>query len=268
MGLSSVGSSFWCPVRLAPEVYANDSHHENNASESTRSTRYFMNTRPFFLRVQNTSKSPCPARRSLTFANISIPHRIAWHPKLFVDRSPPFTVPGAYRTFKMSDSKSAPLQNVEKAPNKLPKEPADSTSLGTNDKRSQGESSSVPIVSSHNANIKASFDSVNPVDVYREHIADALAPMVGLPAQEILPRLQWTLTQDKGDLMLPIPALRIKGKKPAELATEWVEKVRVRHVKLSTVTNLHLSSSFPPQHLSRSQLRWVHSFNSSSNPPR
>ena len=194
-------------------------------SESTRSTRYFMNTRPFFLRVQNTSKTPCSARRSSKFASISIPHRISYYPKLVVDRSPPFTVQGAYRTFKMSDSKSAQLQNVDTASNnKLPGGAEDSTSFGDSDKRSQ-VGSSVPIVSSHNANIKASFDSVNPVDVYREHIADALAPIAGLPAQEILPRLQWTLTQDKGDLMLPIPALRIKGKKPAELATEWVEKV-------------------------------------------
>ena len=46
-----------------------------------------------------------------------------------------------------------------------------------------------------------------------------------MTALEISSRLQWTQTQDKGDLMLPVPALRIKGKKPDELATEWAQKV-------------------------------------------
>lgn len=72
---------------------------------------------------------------------------------------------------------------------------------------------------------KASFDALNPVDTYREHIAEALAPIVGTAATEISSKIQWTQTQDKGDLMLPVPALRIKGKKPNELAAEWAEKV-------------------------------------------
>ena len=44
-------------------------------------------------------------------------------------------------------------------------------------------------------------------------------------APEISSRLQWTQTQDKGDLMLPVPALRVKGRKADELAREWAEKV-------------------------------------------
>ena len=66
---------------------------------------------------------------------------------------------------------------------------------------------------------------VNPVDVYRTHIAETLAPITGVPASEILSKLQWTQTQDKGDIMLAVPALRIKGKKPAEQATEFAGKV-------------------------------------------
>ena len=66
---------------------------------------------------------------------------------------------------------------------------------------------------------------LNPVDMYRTHIAETLAPITGVPASEILPRLQWTQTQDKGDVMLAVPALRIKGKKPAEQAIEFAGKV-------------------------------------------
>ena len=73
--------------------------------------------------------------------------------------------------------------------------------------------------------LKASFDALNPVDIYRNHIGEALAPIVGVSATEISSKIQWTQTQDKGDLMLPVPALRIKGKKPNELAAEWAEKV-------------------------------------------
>lgn len=70
-----------------------------------------------------------------------------------------------------------------------------------------------------------SYPTLNPVDIYREHIAEQLASITGVGAPEIFTKLQWTQTQDKGDLMLPVPALRIKGKKPNELATDWAEKV-------------------------------------------
>jgi len=72
-----------------------------------------------------------------------------------------------------------------------------------------------------------SYPSLNPIDVYREHIAEHLASITGVEAPEVYTKLQWTQTQDKGDLMLPVPSLRIKGKKPNELATEWAGKAGV-----------------------------------------
>ena len=66
---------------------------------------------------------------------------------------------------------------------------------------------------------------LNPVDVYRSHLTSLLAPLTGVDPKIIYPALQWTQTFDKGDLVLPVPALRIKGKKPQELATEWADKV-------------------------------------------
>lgn len=69
------------------------------------------------------------------------------------------------------------------------------------------------------------FPEVNPVDVYRAHLTSILTEVTGVDASIVYPALQWTQTLDKGDLVLPIQALRVKGKKPPELAAEWIEKV-------------------------------------------
>jgi hypothetical protein len=67
---------------------------------------------------------------------------------------------------------------------------------------------------------------VNIVDIYRAHLTSILAEVTGVDAAIIYPALAWTQTLEKGDLVLPVPALRVKGKKPVELAAEWAEKVR------------------------------------------
>jgi len=68
------------------------------------------------------------------------------------------------------------------------------------------------------------YPEVNPVDIYRAHLTSLLTEVTGVDTSIIYPALQWTNTLDKGDMVLPVPALRVKGKKPNELATEWVEK--------------------------------------------
>ncbi|KAI9926398.1 hypothetical protein ASPWEDRAFT_45527 [Aspergillus wentii DTO 134E9] len=67
------------------------------------------------------------------------------------------------------------------------------------------------------------FPSLNPVDIYREHIAEKLGEATGIDSEKIYTRLQWTNTLDKGDLVLPVAALQIK-KKPQELSKELAEK--------------------------------------------
>lgn len=69
------------------------------------------------------------------------------------------------------------------------------------------------------------YPALNPVDIYRSHITELLASVSGIDPKIIYPALQWTQTLDKGDLTLPVPALRVKGKKPAELAVELGEKL-------------------------------------------
>jgi len=69
------------------------------------------------------------------------------------------------------------------------------------------------------------YPALNPVDIYRSHITEILAPIAGVDKKVVYQSLQWTNTLDKGDLVLAVPALRLKGKKPDELATELAAKV-------------------------------------------
>lgn len=48
------------------------------------------------------------------------------------------------------------------------------------------------------------FPALNPVDIYREHIAEKLSEGSGIEADKIYARLMWTNTLDKGDLVLPV----------------------------------------------------------------
>lgn len=48
------------------------------------------------------------------------------------------------------------------------------------------------------------YPSLNPVDIYREHIAEKLGEATGIEPEKIYTRLLWTNTLDKGDLVLPV----------------------------------------------------------------
>ena len=67
----------------------------------------------------------------------------------------------------------------------------------------------------------------NPVDIFRCYIAEILSKVSGVDSALIYPALEWTNQFDKGDLILAVPRLRVKGKAPADLAKEWAEKVYI-----------------------------------------
>ena len=69
------------------------------------------------------------------------------------------------------------------------------------------------------------YPDLNPVDVYRAHLTSIVSEVTGVDQKIVYPALQWTQTLEKGDMVLPIPALRVKGKKPEELGADWVQKV-------------------------------------------
>lgn len=68
------------------------------------------------------------------------------------------------------------------------------------------------------------YPDLNPIDVYRAHLAEIIAPLCGADSKIVYGAIQWTQTLDKGDLCLPVPALRLKGTKPDALAKEIAEK--------------------------------------------
>ncbi|KAK4973348.1 arginyl-tRNA synthetase [Elasticomyces elasticus] len=68
------------------------------------------------------------------------------------------------------------------------------------------------------------YPTLNPVDLYRSHITDLLAPITGVEPDVIYGALQSTQSLDYGDLMLAAPALRLKGKKPDAVANEIVDQ--------------------------------------------
>ncbi len=70
------------------------------------------------------------------------------------------------------------------------------------------------------------FPSRNPFDLYRAHLAGLVAGLANVDAKIVYPSLQWTSGLDKGDIVMATPALRMKGKKPDELAKEIAEQVR------------------------------------------
>ena len=72
----------------------------------------------------------------------------------------------------------------------------------------------------------ASFES-NPLDLYRAHLSNVLSEISGVDTSIIYPVVMLTQSLDKGDFVVAVPALRIKGSKPDVLAQEWAAKVRL-----------------------------------------
>ncbi|KAF2813941.1 arginyl-tRNA synthetase [Mytilinidion resinicola] len=70
----------------------------------------------------------------------------------------------------------------------------------------------------------ACYPQLNPVDLFRVHVAKTLSDVTGLDAKTIYPLLQRTQTLEHGDLLLPVPALKVKGEKPNDLAARWAEQ--------------------------------------------
>ncbi|KAH8198146.1 hypothetical protein TruAng_007679 [Truncatella angustata] len=67
------------------------------------------------------------------------------------------------------------------------------------------------------------YPDINSTDIYRSHLTQKLSGITGVDEKVIYSALQWTNSLDKGDLVLAIPALRVKGK-PEELGKQWLDK--------------------------------------------
>jgi arginyl-tRNA synthetase len=79
----------------------------------------------------------------------------------------------------------------------------------------------------------AAHPDINLLDAYRAHLSTVLAPITGVDKTIIYGALMWTQSLDKGDYILAVPALRIKGNTPAGLATSWQKQVRFLNYLMS-----------------------------------
>ncbi|KAF3909741.1 hypothetical protein AA313_de0209653 [Arthrobotrys entomopaga] len=70
---------------------------------------------------------------------------------------------------------------------------------------------------------EAASTTTNPIDIFRSYIAEDLSKVSGINKDTIYPALEWTQTPDKGDLILAVPRLRVKGD-PKAVAADWVAK--------------------------------------------
>ena len=77
----------------------------------------------------------------------------------------------------------------------------------------------------------------NPFDFYRHHIAGLLAECIHLKASNIVPAVQRSQKLDKGDCVLAVPALRIRGKTPHEVANTIKNEVRTRGRSVCAITD-------------------------------
>jgi len=87
----------------------------------------------------------------------------------------------------------------------------------------------------------------NPVDVYRAVIIEQLQTITGAEPAIVNNALQWTQDLKHGDLMLPVPALRLKGKKPDELAKEIAEKFSSPLIQKPTAEKAYVRFFFEPE---------------------
>lgn len=67
----------------------------------------------------------------------------------------------------------------------------------------------------------ASFPEANAVDLMRNYITDELHRLSSIDKSIIYPALDTPSTLEKGDLIVPLPRLRLKGVNPKEKAVEW-----------------------------------------------
>ncbi|KAI4132791.1 MAG: hypothetical protein LQ338_000495 [Usnochroma carphineum] len=110
----------------------------------------------------------------------------------------------------------------------------------------------------HTGHSSAALEASNPVDIYRSHISDMLAPIAEKPAKDIYDRLSWTQTFDKGDLGLAVPALRVPPKEASAKAAEWGANVPMSDlVERPVVAGTFLQFFFKPQPLTKLVVRSI-----------
>ena len=98
----------------------------------------------------------------------------------------------------------------------------------------------------------------NPVDVYRAVIIDQVSQTTGVEPSIVSNAVQWTQDLKHGDLVIPVAALRLKGKKPDELAKEIAEKFESPLLEKPTADKGFVRFFFKPETLAKLVVPAVH----------
>lgn len=101
------------------------------------------------------------------------------------------------------------------------------------------------------------YPEYNPVDIYRSYIVEQIHRATGAEPSVVNGAVQWTQDLKHGDLVLPVPALRLKGKKPDELATEIAERFECPLIEKPVVEKTFIRFYFKPQPYAQLTLKYV-----------
>lgn len=100
-----------------------------------------------------------------------------------------------------------------------------------------------------------------PVDIYRLYLADSLLTNLGLECSPLLAyeSFQTTTPLSNGDLVLPVPRLRLKGKRPADQCTDVATRFPDDHplVQKPAAHGVHLPIFFSKKSLAALILPYV-----------
>lgn len=71
--------------------------------------------------------------------------------------------------------------------------------------------------------LEGTLPEYNAIDVFRNYIADELHRITQVDKSIVIKALDSSKVLEQGDIIVPIPKLRIKGINPNEKAKEWAE---------------------------------------------
>ncbi|KAF3279362.1 hypothetical protein TWF132_000633 [Orbilia oligospora] len=93
--------------------------------------------------------------------------------------------------------------------------------------------------------------TTNPIDIFRSYIAEEMHKITGVSRDIVYPALEWTQQMEKGDLIMAVPRLRIKGD-PKALAADWVSKFpENQYILAPEADNQFIKFFFNPKTLAR-----------------
>lgn len=101
------------------------------------------------------------------------------------------------------------------------------------------------------------YPECNPVDIYRAYIIQQIQKITGADPVIIDKAVAWTQDLKHGDLVLPVPALRLKGSKPDELAVEIANKFECPLIEKPTADKTFVRFFFKPGPLANLTLKYI-----------